>query len=105
MTSHWVRQPITSIIGLSNMLEEFKNSPNETMDFQGYMKQSTIALDVFTNELITLMCELEHKSIKKKRPDHNYCNLTSKATVKILNFFVSSLNYFLNLKNILVTKK
>lgn len=67
MTSHRVRQPIANIIGLSNLLEESKNSPNEIKEFLSYIKQSAIALDVFTNELTTFICELEQKCKKKKK--------------------------------------
>ena len=63
MTSHRVRQPIARIIGVSTLLENLNNSPEELIRMTGYMKQSAEALDSLTRELATFIYEKEMKVI------------------------------------------
>jgi len=65
VTSHKVRQPIANILGLSNLLERSKNSPDELRKLTGYLKQSALTLDIFTKELTTLMSGLKKKGRNK----------------------------------------
>lgn len=57
MTSHRVRQPITQILGMSNLLEK-KNSQEDLQKITSYMKQSLRSLDVFTKELTLFINDL-----------------------------------------------
>jgi signal transduction histidine kinase len=62
MMSHKVRQPIANIIGLSYLLEEFVNSPEDQRKIVDYIKQSALALEGFTVELNALMGNLKQKN-------------------------------------------
>jgi PAS domain S-box-containing protein len=69
ITSHKVRHPVTQIMGLSNLLDEFlvnKNllSEEELIKIIGYMKQSIGSLDTFTKELTTFMYDAKLKNDK-----------------------------------------
>ena len=64
MTSHKVRQPITNILGISNLLDQSINSPDELKKLVDYIKQSALSLDAFTKELTALMSDLEKKGKK-----------------------------------------
>jgi len=63
MTSHRVRQPIARIIGVSTLLENSGNSPEDLIRMTGYMKQSAQALDSLTRELATFIHDKEMKVI------------------------------------------
>jgi hypothetical protein len=58
MTSHGVRQPVANILGLAQLFEKSIGSPNELMQLVDYMKQSALALDVFTKKLTVFMCNI-----------------------------------------------
>lgn len=51
MTSHKVRQPVVSILGLANILESQMDNPGELKIIVNFMKQSAQNLDDFTREL------------------------------------------------------
>lgn len=61
MTSHRIRQPITNILGLSYLLDEFKNTNNELKVFIDFIKQSALTLDVYTQELTAHTFDLKQK--------------------------------------------
>lgn len=61
MTSHRVRQPITQIMGMSNLLELQKTTQDDLRKITGYMKQSLRSLDLFTKELTAFMNELQDR--------------------------------------------
>lgn len=65
MTSHRVRQPIARIIGVSMLLENSNNSPEELIKMTGYMKQSAEALDTLTRELATFIHDKEMSVMNK----------------------------------------
>jgi signal transduction histidine kinase len=67
MTSHKVRHPVTNILGLSDLLDQSINSPDELKQLIAYIKQSAQALDTFTRELTTFMSNLEKKGKNKTR--------------------------------------
>jgi hypothetical protein len=50
-TSHKVRQPVTNILGLSNLLDNANISLDHLREITGYMKASAERLDDFTKEL------------------------------------------------------
>lgn len=60
MTSHKVRQPIANILGLANQLEETSNSTHDTLKIINYIKESALALDIFTKELTTFIYEVKN---------------------------------------------
>lgn len=62
MTSHKVRQPITHIIGVSNLLDDLVTSNEELKKMTNYIKESALSLDTFTKELTTFIVELQSKS-------------------------------------------
>lgn len=64
MTSHKVRQPITHILGISNLLDISINSQADFKKSINYLKQSALTLDAFTKELIEFMSDLKQKGEK-----------------------------------------
>jgi signal transduction histidine kinase len=67
MTSHRMRQPVTNILGLSNLLDDYKNSNNELKVSIEFIKQSALMLDVYTQELTSYTNSLKkEKNIYKK---------------------------------------
>lgn len=58
MISHRVRQPVVNILGLSNLIDTSRDSPDELKRMLGFIKRSAKALDVFTKELVAFMREL-----------------------------------------------
>lgn len=67
ITSHKVRQPITQIQSVSNLLDDSINSQEELKEIIYYIKESIQALDSFTRELTTRIYELQNKI----NPDNN----------------------------------
>ena len=61
MTSHKVRQSIANILGLSHLLDQSTNSPEEIKESIDYIKESALSLDIFTKELTTFIFELGEK--------------------------------------------
>ena len=61
MTSHKVRQPVTQIIGMSNLLEHEHNSHEDLKRITRYMKDSLHSLDLFTKELTTFLNDLQDR--------------------------------------------
>lgn len=59
--SHKIRIPVANILGLSNLLEDTKNSPEELNLCLNYIKESTLSLDVFTKELATFIISLDQR--------------------------------------------
>jgi signal transduction histidine kinase len=67
MTSHKLRVPIVQILGMSNLLENAKISPEELNKMIGYMKESALSLDKFTRQL-TVFIDGMKKKAKDKAP-------------------------------------
>lgn len=61
ITSHKVRQPITQILGISNMLCSSRLSQKELNEIVGYMGQSVLSLDTFTKELTKFIYDQQSK--------------------------------------------
>jgi len=61
--SHKIRQPITKIMGLSLLIENEAENPEELHQIIGYIKASSILLDEFTKELTVFVHKQEQ--IKK----------------------------------------
>lgn len=66
MTSHKVRQPVTQIMGVSNMLEHVVHSKSELQRISSYLKESISTLDDFTRELTHFIHDMESKAKKWK---------------------------------------
>ena len=62
--SHKIRQPITKIMGLSLLIENEAENPEELHQIIGYIKASSILLDEFTKELTVFVHQQEQ--IKKE---------------------------------------
>lgn len=58
MTSHKVRQPVSNILGLSDLLEDDSLSQLDLKEICDFMKESAITLDEFTKELTHFIYEL-----------------------------------------------
>lgn len=65
MTHHKLRQPVANIIGISNLLDEFIDTPQMLRKMIAYLKDSALSLDVFTQELTEYIGELEEKGKNK----------------------------------------
>jgi signal transduction histidine kinase len=61
MTSHKVRQPITTILGISQLLEQEVHSESELKELFMHLKVCAISLDTFTRELTDLISNLKQK--------------------------------------------
>lgn len=58
MTSHGVRQPVASILGIIHLLDRTICSPDEQKKLTDYIKQSALALDLFVKKLTIYMYNL-----------------------------------------------
>lgn len=67
MISHNVRQPVTNLVGLVNLLESKENSEEELATILTYIKDSAYALDDFTRELTTYINGLDIKLLDEKK--------------------------------------
>ncbi|CAN1535175.1 Signal transduction histidine kinase, dimerisation/phosphoacceptor domain [Flavobacteriaceae bacterium] len=67
MTSHRIRQPIANILGLSYLLNDSKNSKEEIKVFIEFIKQSSLILDVYTQELSSYTFDLKKKLYEKNK--------------------------------------
>ncbi|MCW3072276.1 MAG: sensor hybrid histidine kinase [Bacteroidetes bacterium] len=65
LTSHRVRQPVTSILGVSSLLDNTDLSKGDLKKIVAFMKISAQSLDVFTKELTTFITHL-HETNKEK---------------------------------------
>jgi signal transduction histidine kinase len=59
ITSHKVRKPVANILGLSNLLDDFMQSPARLRKLVDYLKLSAQELDDFTKELTEYMSKME----------------------------------------------
>jgi PAS domain S-box-containing protein len=66
MTSHQVRKPIVNLLGLANQLEDPANSNDEMVQIISYIKESVVALDLYTKDLASYICEV-NKNAKGKQ--------------------------------------
>jgi signal transduction histidine kinase len=63
MTSHKIRGPLTNILGISIILNDYLDEPDKLKTFVEYIQQSALSIDALTKELATYIVALE----KKKR--------------------------------------
>lgn len=60
ITSHKVRQPVTQILGIANLIDQSADySLEELRNIIGYVKKSALALDDFTKELTLTINQLK----------------------------------------------
>ncbi|GAA4061147.1 hypothetical protein GCM10022389_01970 [Flavobacterium cheonanense] len=64
ITSHDVRLPLANIIGISELLNEIDNTPEEINMCIDYLKKSALLLENSTKELTFYLTNLEHSSKK-----------------------------------------
>jgi signal transduction histidine kinase len=64
ITSHNVRLPLANIIGISELLTEIDNTPEEINICIDYLKKSALLLENSTKELTFYLTNLEHTSKK-----------------------------------------
>jgi DNA-binding response OmpR family regulator len=88
ITSHRVRQPVTNIIGLANMLNSAKASPEKLTKIVKMLKDSALNLDVFTRELSVF---LESQTIRNKRQNGNSSNVPTMENLVASNPFSKAL--------------
>jgi len=62
ITSHEVRLPLANIIGISELLNQTDNSPEEINQCIDYLKQSALLLETSTKELAFYIAHLEQQS-------------------------------------------
>lgn len=67
MTSHHVRPPVLNLMGISNQLEEFTNSDEEITKLIEGIRDSVFALDSYTKELTSYICELNKNALEKHK--------------------------------------
>ena len=65
MTSHKVRQPVANILGITNIISNYINSPTQLKTMVSFLKESATSLDVFIQELTTFIYNLEQKGKSK----------------------------------------
>lgn len=61
ITSHKIRIPVANILGLSKLLEDAINSPEELKLCLNYIQESALSLDAFTKELTLFILNLKQK--------------------------------------------
>lgn len=62
MTSHRVRRPLTTCMGLLNLIDEgVANNPQEMKEMIKHMRDNAVELDEFTKDLTRLMNDLEKR--------------------------------------------
>lgn len=63
MVSHKIRKPVTNCIGLITLVEEEKTmSQDDLKVIINHFKSSAMELDMFTQELTHLICDIEQKA-------------------------------------------
>lgn len=65
ITSHKVRQPVANILGITNILGDYVNSPAQLKTMVAYLRESATSLDVFIDELTNFIHDLEKKGREK----------------------------------------
>ena len=65
MTSHKVRQPVANILGITNIITDYVNSPRQLKTLANHLKESATSLDVFIKELTAFIYDLEQKGKSK----------------------------------------
>lgn len=65
MTSHKVRQPVANILGITNIISNYINSPAQLKTMVEYLRKSATSLDTFIDELTTFIYDLEQKGKSK----------------------------------------
>jgi len=65
ITSHNVRLPLANIIGISELLNQIDNTPEEINICIDYLKQSALSLETSTKELAFYIANLEQISVNK----------------------------------------
>jgi len=65
ITSHKVRQPVANILGITNIITDYVNSPRQLRTLVTHLKESATSLDGFIKELTTFIYELEQKGKSK----------------------------------------
>lgn len=71
MTSHRVRQPVTQILGISNLLDQNKPSEQELVKITQGMKSAASSLDYFTRELTTFIHDVKVMYAKTNDPQQS----------------------------------
>ncbi|MGF1924821.1 MAG: hypothetical protein ACQUHE_11635 [Bacteroidia bacterium] len=66
LISHRVRQPISQIVGISNLLQSPQNSDEEVKQMVGHVKTSASRLDIFTRDLTNLIKKLAQRHSSNK---------------------------------------
>lgn len=61
INSNRVRQLISNILGLSQLVDQNTNAPEELKEYLDYIKQFFLSLDIFTKDLTLFISELEKK--------------------------------------------
>lgn len=68
MTSHRVRKPLSTCLGLTQLIEDSKPLTQEELKkIVKYLKLNALELDTFTKELTTFIYRLKKKYEKKNR--------------------------------------
>lgn len=66
LISHRVRQPISQIVGISNLLQSPQNSDEEVKQMVKHVRTSASRLDSFTRDLTNLIEKLSYKHSSNK---------------------------------------
>lgn len=61
MASHRVRQPVANILGITDIISDYINSPRQLKTLVNHLKDSATSLDVFIKELTAFIYDLEQK--------------------------------------------
>ena len=67
MTSHQVRQPISQILGISALLDQYISSPFKLLKSIGYIKESALSLESYTTELTLFIQNLKKRHLPKTK--------------------------------------
>ena len=68
MTSHKVRKPIASCLGIMSLMEnKVPLSQDELLNIVEHLKSSALELDTFTKELTTFIFDMEQKAKQHKK--------------------------------------
>jgi signal transduction histidine kinase len=62
MISHELRHPVVQILGLADLLETLKNSPEEAAEMAGLILKSAETLDKYSRELTAFVHKAELKA-------------------------------------------